>query len=115
MSDMITIPREAYEDMQRSIAHRDRVIAEVHTDLAKCREERDEAYRKLGYLSGRGISLDDYIALVHHLEEGLKKAIATFGHDHWDSTMKHGAGCTTCIEQSEARRFIGAILSKEGK
>jgi len=39
MSKMITIPVEAHEDTQRSIANRDRIISELHADLAKCKED----------------------------------------------------------------------------
>jgi hypothetical protein len=26
-----------------------------------------------------------------------------YGHEHWDSTMQHGAGCGRCIEQRKLR------------
>lgn len=109
MSDMITIPREAYEDMQRSIAHRDRVIAEVHADLAKCREERDEA-------KGWHVSLNKACARrdnrIHQLEEGLRK----YG--------RHLPECESLNEQRRLRLQVVKlpctcdyedILSKEGK
>ena len=32
------------------------------------------------------------------------------GHNHWDSTMQHGAGCETCIRQREAREEAHRLI-----
>lgn len=49
--------------------------------------------------------------------ERVKKAIddnlwRMLGHNHWDSTMSHGAGCEKCKEQSDAKYAISQAIKE---
>ena len=37
------------------------------------------------------------------------------GHNHWDHTGKHGAGCEVCLSQSEARAEANGLIAQAGK
>lgn len=36
------------------------------------------------------------------------------GHNHWDYTMMHGAGCETCIAQTKARNEANRLIKEAG-
>ncbi len=40
----------------------------------------------------------------------LNAARQTFGHNHWDETLQHGAGCPTCIAQRNVSHSISEAL-----
>lgn len=52
-------------------------------------------------------------ATREELIELLRDAQSTFGHSHWDATMKSGAGCPACIAQRHIRARIAAALGEE--
>jgi hypothetical protein len=48
------------------------------------------------------------VEMVERLVDDAMTAGA--GHHHWDSTMRHGAGCPLCISRHEANERIRAAL-----
>lgn len=50
-------------------------------------------------------------ATMRLVREALEAAPHTFGHNHWDYTMMHGAGCKTCIAQFDAKKLITKALA----
>lgn len=53
-------------------------------------------------------------AEIERLREVLRLAKTMAGHNHWDRTQQHGAGCPKCIEQTAVCRAIDVDLSKSG-
>lgn len=50
------------------------------------------------------------------LKELLTDAVSTFTHDHWDSSMRLGIGCQTCIKQREVSdRYFQLKAQLEGE
>ena len=47
------------------------------------------------------------------LQQALRDLLENggWGHSHWDSTGQHGAGCSTCIQQREAKERARAALA----
>lgn len=54
------------------------------------------------------IRKDDEVLV--ELSELLRQYSATMGHNHWDNTMQHGAGCPMCILQREYRDKVTNVL-----
>jgi hypothetical protein len=46
--------------------------------------------------------------------EQLRVSYRLTGHQHWDSTGQHGAGCTKCISDRQVLDEIRALLSRPG-
>jgi hypothetical protein len=61
----------------------------------------------------RDISRRQYVERARRLTEGLRDLLDNggWGHSHWDPTGQHGAGCSTCITQREARDRARSLLS----
>jgi hypothetical protein len=57
---------------------------------------------------------DDLIALLRGTGKALDEAAGAFGghNSHWDSTMRHGAGCEQCHRQHAARDNARAALAR---
>ena len=59
-------------------------------------------------------------AIVDKLREAYGKAVSAAdalrdsvgGHEHWDRTMKRGAGCPACIRQREGRIEAEKLLQE---
>lgn len=69
------------------------------------KKEEDDAHAAIkGYKTLREHAVE--------LRKALVTAKATFGHSHWDSTMRSGAGCTLCIAQNEAVDVAVTILEE---
>ena len=45
------------------------------------------------------------------MREALRECTMTFGHSHWDSTGRSGAGCTACIAQRSASELARKATS----
>jgi len=58
---------------------------------------------------------DEIITLAAE-KEVMKKALKLIydmaGHNHWDATMQHGAGCPLCIKQREIIKKIEGMYSE---
>ncbi len=50
------------------------------------------------------------IRLLRAAAEALLAA-PIWGHNHWDHTMRHGAGCEICIDQRKAKEAFSAALA----
>ena len=94
-------------------------LATLEAQLAQVSKERDVAITELGKISrqqgrelgGQDVQLQTLTTQVRRMTEVLqlsKEAILaeqfTHGHAHWDTTMRHGAGCEICILQIEASK-----------
>lgn len=67
-----------------------------------CRAAADELER-----------LREQVRLLHDATIVLRNGMG--GHNHWDYTQQHGAGCETCIMQRKAREeAIRLIESAKG-
>ena len=63
----------------------------------------------LCFLYLRHARLEDERDALKDALEGLLRAWG--GHNHWDSTMMHGAGCEACIRWREATPQARAALA----
>lgn len=50
------------------------------------------------------------VKLLHEATIVLRNGMG--GHNHWDSTQRHGAGCETCIQQQEARQSATRLIEQ---
>jgi hypothetical protein len=84
--------------------------------LTKLEEELTAA---LGQSYDREAKLQNRLTAIKTERDWLKKAILShldapiWGHNHWDDTQRHGAGCKTCIAQRDARQLLRSALGKE--
>lgn len=74
----------------------------IQNEISTLRADRDAA------ITAREAAEADNAALRSLLERSKR---AGYGHEHWDHTMRRGAGCPLCIERRKMNDEIDAALA----
>jgi hypothetical protein len=125
------------DELQREATEANALAYQRHVRIDELQRERDEARDKyerlrqevLGPFNDEPIPPQDIERAAQLAKErgwndkqGRREAVQlraaledllsnVGGHNHWDSTMRYGAGCVTCIRQREAKERARAALA----
>ena len=79
-------------------------------------EEKDKGRGTLGLMVWCFEKMHGEITTLAAEKEVMKKALKLVydmaGHNHWDNTMQHGAGCPLCIKQREIIQKIEGMFAE---
>lgn len=87
-------------------------LREMENGIGKAIEIRKSHEAELSSLREQVRRLRADLLRLHDATIILRNGMG--GHNHWDNTQRHGAGCPICIAQQQARREAQKLIDQVG-
>jgi len=103
--------QQARREADQLRAERDALMADAVKNVQYWKDKEYDAREKLDRLANVE-SVWELLQQNDQLRAALRDLMDNIGgHEHWDSTGMHGAGCMTCAQQREAKDRARAALA----